>query len=133
MTQVAAGAVIKARGLTLRGFTSSGKQVDRSAKVDRLMASLSLIENDLAPRGPMRVYIRVKDPDGVLLTNEVMSSFNYGGESLVASASREVDYEGQEVDLSIYLNGIASFSKGIYTMEAYTDQGLLGKAEMMLR
>jgi hypothetical protein len=44
-----------------------------------------------------------------------------------------VDYEGKEVELSIYLNDIPSFTKGIYTVEAYTEQGLLGRSELMLR
>ena len=81
----------------------------------------------------MRVYLRVKDPQGVLLTNDVQTSFNYNGETMVASASREVDYEGKEVDLSIYLNGIPSYSSGIYTVEAYTSQAFLGKTELLLR
>ena len=60
-------------------------------------------------------------------------SFEFGGETLVASASRRVDYEGSEVDLSIYLNEIPSFTKGVYTVEAYTEQSRLGSAELMLR
>ena len=131
--QVAAGSVIKARGLSMQAYNNSDKVTDRSSRVVRLLTTLSLVENDLAPKGPVRVYIRVKDPEGILLTNSVQTSFNCGGEALLASASREVDYEGKEVELSIYLNDIPSFSKGIYTVEAYTEQGLLGRSELMLR
>lgn len=131
--QVAAGSVIKARGLSMQAYNHSDKVTDRSSRVARLLTTLSLVENDLAPKGPVRVYIRVKDPEGILLTNSVQTSFNCGGEALLASASREVDYEGKEVELSIYLNDIPSFTKGIYTVEAYTEQGLLGRSELMLR
>lgn len=131
--QVAVGSVIKARGLNLEAFNSSDKKTDRSSRVKRMIATLSLVENDLAPKGPVRVYIRVKGPDGVLLTNSTQRTFNYGGEPLVCSASREVDYQGKEVELGIYLNEIASFAKGIYTVEAYTEQAKLGEAELMLR
>ena len=48
-------------------------------------------------------------------------------------ASREVDYQGKEVDLSIYLNDIPSYQPGIYTVEAYTTQAFLGKTELLLR
>ena len=99
----------------------------------RLLTSLSLVENDLAPRGPVVVYIRVKDPDGIILTNSNRTSFQFNGETMVASASRRVDYEGKEVDLSIYLNDIPSYVKGVYTVEAYTEQSRLGSAELMLR
>ena len=131
--QVAAGAVIKARGLSMAAYNSSDKVTDRSSRVVRLLTSLSLVENDLAPRGPVTVYIRVKDPDGIILTNSRRISFEFGGETLVASASRRVDYEGSEVDLSIYLNEIPSFTKGVYTVEAYTEQSRLGSAELMIR
>ena len=131
--QVAAGSVIKSRGLSVAAYNGSDKVTDRSSRVVRLLASLSLVENELAPRGPVRVYLRVKDPDGALLTNGTQTSFQYNGQTMVASASREVDYEGKEVELSIYLNDIPSYSAGVYTVEAYTAQAFLGKTELLLR
>ena len=53
--QVAAGSVIKSRGLSVAAYNSSDKVTDRSSRVVRLLASLSLVENDLAPKGPVRV------------------------------------------------------------------------------
>ena len=131
--QVAAGAVIKARGLRMEAYNSSDKVTDRSSRVVRLLTTLSLVENDLAPVGPVRVYIRVKGPDGILLTNDTQRTFEVDGEPMICSASREVDYQGKEVELSIYLNDITGYVKGIYTVEAYTDQTRLGSAELMLR
>ncbi len=131
--QVAAGAVMKARGLRIEAYNSQDKVTDRSSRVVRLLTSLSLVENELAPKGQVRVYIRVKDPDGIILTNSNRTSFTFNGETMVASASRLVDYEGKEVDLSIYLNDIPGYQKGIYTVEAFTEQSRLGSAELMLR
>ena len=131
--QVAAGSVLKGRAIRMDAYNSSDKITDRSSRVVRLMTTLSLVENDLAPKGPVRVYIRVKGPDGILLTGDDQRTFEYEGEPLICSASREVDYQGKEVELSIYLNGISDFVKGIYTVEAYTENNLLGSAELMLR
>ena len=132
--QVAVGSVVKARGLKLDAYNSLDKVTDRSSRVVKLIASLSLVENDLAPKGPIRVYIRVKDPDGILLTNSTQRTFSVnGGEPMICTASREVDYEGKEVELGIYVNEIPAYVKGIYTIEAYTEQTKLGEAELMLR
>lgn len=132
--QVAVGAVIKARGIRLEAYNSSDKVTDRSSRVTKMIVSLSLVENDLAQEGPVRVYVRVKDPNGILLTNSTQRTFNVnGGEPMICSASREVDYVGKEVDMAIYINEIPSFEKGIYTVEAYTSQTKLGEAELMLR
>ena len=131
--QVAAGSVIKARGIRLEAMNSSDKTTDRSSRVVRLITSLSLVENALAPKGPIRVYVRVKNPEGELLVNSYSYTFTLDGEQMQASASREVDYNGNEVEMSIYLNDIPEFHKGIYSVEAYTEQSLLGSAELMLR
>lgn len=131
--QVAVGAVIKGRGIRLDAYNASNKITDRSSRVVRLMTTLSLVENDLAPKGPVRVYIRVKGPDGILLTNGEQRTFNFNGEPMICSASREVDYQGTEVEMSIYLNDVSEYVKGIYTVDVYTEQALLGSAELMLR
>ena len=132
--QVAVGSVVKARGLKLEAYNSMDKVTDRSSRVVRLIASLSLVENDLAKKGPVRVYIRVKDPDGILLTNSTQRTFSVnGGEPMICTASREVDYEGKEVEMGIYVNEIPEYVKGIYTVEAYTEQAKLGEAELLLR
>ena len=62
-----------------------------------------------------------------------LESFTLGGEAVPATASREIDYNGKDVDVSIYINNTGEFTKGIYTAEVYTAQGRLGKAETMLR
>lgn len=131
--QVAAGSVIKARGLRVEAYNSSDKVTDRSSRVVRLLSTLSLVENDLAPKGPVRIYIRVKGPDGILLTNGIQRTFELNGEPMICSASREIDYQGKEIDVAIYLNDITEYVKGIYTIEAYTEQSRLGETELLLR
>ena len=117
--QVAAGSVIKARGIRVEAYSAADKVVDKSTRAVRLLVSLSLIENDLAPHGPMRIFVKVTGPDGERIPE--------------ADASREVDYEGAEVDLTIYINNIPAFTKGVYTVEVSTAENYLGKAETLLR
>jgi len=101
--------------------------------VAQFQTRLSLVENDLAPKGPIRIYIRVKDPEGVLIAGTEQRAFEFGGETLASSASREVDYQGTETDIVIYVNGVKNCVKGVYTVEAYTEQSSLGTAELLLR
>ena len=131
--QVAAGSVIKGRGLHLAAYNGSDRVTDRSSRVTYFVTTLTLVENEIAERGPIRVYVRVKDPNGVILLNNSSSDFTVGGETMTASASREVDYEGQDVELSIYVKDMSNLGKGIYTAEAYTEKSFLGRCELMLR
>ena len=131
--QVASGSIIKATGLRVDAYNAAGSVTDRSSRVVKLLTSLSLVANDLAPHGPVRVYIVVKDPSGATLINSSSRSLTLNGETIQTSASREVDYEGSEVDLSIYLNEIPEYVKGIYKVDAYTAQSFLGSTELLLR
>ena len=131
--RVTVGSVIKARGIRMEAHTSADKTTDRSNRVTRLLVNLSLVENELAQRGPVEAFVRVFDPDGNLLSDGKGTTFTLGDETLEATASREVDYQGTEVDLGIYVNNIPAFVKGIYTVQAYTSTSLLGSAELLLR
>ncbi len=132
-SQVNAGKILKARAISLVGYMGNDKPGDRHSRVRYMVANLSLVENSLADKGPVRVYVRVKDPEGLLLINNESTEFMVNGEVMQATASREVDYEGNEVDLSIYINDTGAFVKGVYSLEVYTEKGLLGHAECMLR
>ena len=132
-TQVNAGKVLKARAISLTAHYSNDKEGDRHSRVRYMVANLTLVENSLADHGPVRVFVRVKDPEGILLMNNESTEFTVNGVTLQATASREVDYEGNEVDLSVYINDTGEFVKGIYSLEVYTEKSLLGRADCMLR
>ena len=132
-SRVATGSVLKARGFRMEAYSAADKITDKCTKTARLLVTLSLVENELAERGPLRVFVRVYDPDGNLLLDGSNASFVFNGEVMQATASREVDYQGNEVEMSIYVNNIPSFAKGIYTVEAYTIHTRLGSAELLLR
>lgn len=131
--KVTAGSILKARGLRMEAFNASDRVTDRCTRVVRLLVTLSLVENELATRGPVRVFVRVTDPSGNLLLDGKGTTFTFEEQTMEATASREVDYQGAEVELGIYVNNIPEFTKGIYTVQAYTEQSLLGSAELMLR
>lgn len=131
--QVAEGSVVKGRGVSLHAINSSAKETDRSSRTEKLRADMFLIENAIAKKGPKRVYIRVKGPDGILLTADDRQLFTCAGEEMIYSESREVDYQGEEVEVSVYFASPQPFTKGVYTVDAYTTEGKIGSADLLLR
>lgn len=131
--QVAEGSVVKGRGVTLHAINSSAKETDRSSRTAKLRADMFLIENSIAQKGPKRVYIRVKGPDGILMTASDEQLFTCNGEQMIYSESREVDYQGEEVEISVYFASGQSYTKGVYTVDAYTTEGKLGSADLLLK
>ena len=127
-----AGAVVKGRGFNLVAINESNKVTDRSSRARKLRACMSLIENTIAERGWRTVYIRVKGPDDILMTDDTNKLFVCNGEQMIYSALREVDYQGEEVEICIYFAS-SDFAKGKYTVEFYTEETKLGTAEMVMK
>ena len=131
--RVATGAIVHANGLKLSAFNGKDKTVDKASKASYLRVDLTLLRNDLAEQGTVTVYVRVKDPDGNLIQDGTGARLSYNGQDLPASASRPIDYSGTDVPVSVYINNVPAFAKGIYTAEIYSNQALLGSTELMLR
>ena len=131
--QVELGSIVKGRGMNVIGINASGKESDRSSRVAKLKSCIYLVENTIAKKGPRIVYLRVKGPDGILMTQNPMQMFTVGGEEMIYSASREVDYQGDEVEICIYFEYGEQFTKGVYSVEAYTTEGKLGSADVLLK
>ena len=131
--QVALGSVINGRGLTLAAFNSSDRETDRSSRVTYFVATVTLSANNLAKADRVRVYVRVKDPNGIVLLNNSSTDFTFKNETMTASASREVEYVGEDLTVSVYVKDMSDLVKGIYTVEAYTTENKLGTNELLLR
>lgn len=131
--KVQIGAVVKGRGVVLTAINSSNKDTDRSSRTAKLRTCLSLVENSIAEKGPRRIFVRIKGPDGILLTSGQEQIFTVDGEQMIYSASREVDYQGNEIEICIFFQGSQGFVKGVYTVDVYTEEAKLGSADLLLR
>ena len=131
--QVELGSVVKGRGVTMIAVTETGKETERSSRTSKLKACLNLVENALAKKGPRTVYIRVKGPDGILMTSGQQQIFSVAGEQMIYSASRQVDYQGAEVEVCVFFDSGSGYTKGVYTVDAYTTEGKLGSADLLLK
>jgi hypothetical protein len=127
------GSMLKGRGINVVAITASNKETDRSSRTVKIKTCLYLVENNIATKGPRKIYIRVKGPDGILMTDGSQQIFNVGGEQMIYSALREVDYQGSELEVCIYFAGSAPFVKGVYNVDVYTEEGKLGTADLLLK
>lgn len=131
--KASAGAVVKGRGVSLVAINSSNKPTDRSSRTVKLKACLSLIENSIAEKGPRIVYIVVTGPDGAFMSGDQSTPFKCGGESKMCTASREVDYQGDEIEVCIYYTNPDPFVKGVYTVDVYSNETKLGTGDLLLK
>ena len=130
--KVRQGSVLSARGIRLVALNAKNKEVSRVKNADRLRTDFVLTANALATPGDKTVYVRITAPDGYVISNESVPTFEYEGERLTYSASREVDYQNEDLGIGILCNG-SGFTAGTYTVQLYCDGRLIGESEIPMR
>jgi cell division protein FtsB len=131
--KVEVGSVLKGRGFVMTAINSSDRDTERSSRTAKLKTCLNLVENSIAVKGPRRIYIRVKGPDGILMTNSQQQIFTSAGEQMIYSAVREVDYQGSELEVCIFFASNQPYVKGVYTVDVFTEESKLGSTDLLLR
>ncbi|MBQ5753027.1 MAG: hypothetical protein IIV91_02315 [Alistipes sp.] len=130
--KVQMGSVLRARDIAIVPLNSRDKLVSRVKNAVTLRVDFTISANELASPGNREIYVCIKSPEGYLLTTESMPMFDLNGTRTGYSASREVDYQNEDVDVSVYYKG-SGFIEGAYVVEIYTDSNLVGKGTVPLR
>ncbi|MDR1582684.1 MAG: hypothetical protein LBS55_05410 [Prevotellaceae bacterium] len=128
------GGELKTRDISVVALNNRSKVVSKARQAEQLKICLILMENSLAKRGVRNVYARIKSPDGSLLAESVMNLFEPvgGGPQLIYSAMREVDYNGEELEVCIYYKD-QEFMSGVFDIEIFLDGAFVGSAQSVLK
>lgn len=130
--KVKQGAVLNARNISIAALNSNDKLISRVKNAATLRVDFTVAANALAATGNIKIYMRITAPDGYLLSTESMPSFKYHGENLGYSASREIDYQNEDIPVSIFYKG-SGFTPGTYKVELYANGNLIGSNEVPMR
>ena len=130
--KVRQGSILRARDIAVVPLNARGKAVSRVKTAATLRTDFTLAANELTQAGNREIYLRITAPDGYVLSTEDTPVFTFEGGSLNYSASRQVDYENEDIDVSIFYGG-SGFTAGTYTVQIYADGYLIGSAEVPLR
>ena len=130
--KVRQGSILRARDIRLASLNKNGKPVTRVKNATTLRADFTIAANELTQAGNREIYLRITAPDGYILSTADTPVFKFEGGSLNYSASREVDYQNEDLDVSIFYNG-SGFTAGTYAIQVYADGYLIGSAQATLK
>ncbi len=132
--KVAKASVIKAIDASMESYTSKGKPANKAKKAKRLAVKFTLDENPIAPQGMKKVYIRIVNPDGLMLVNKEQETFKFEDDKITFSALRQVDYKGEKIDMVIYYEcEEGELKAGTYKTEIFCDGSMIGSTEIVLK
>ena len=101
-------------------------------KCYNLKAEFVITKNVTAKRGDRVIYLRLKRPDDKVIAFSEKSFFKYQNVSLTYSAKREINYDGDRLEMAIYWPTDGSLVKGKYVAELFSDNELIGSTEFTL-
>lgn len=130
---VSKGSVIRVRDIIPLPINRRGNEVTRASRVEKIQTCFTLSENSIAKAGNRRVYIRILGPDGFILAKSNTDLFEFDGERIVFSASREVDYQNRDVEMCIFYDNNGELISGKYQVTIYLDGYMVGVGEFVLK
>ena len=110
--------------LSLRAYDKKDKNEKNITKAKKLGVSFVVTPNNTAAPGMKTFYIRIISPEGSLLG--AGPAFSYDGASVTSTASRQMEYDNQELPVSIYWEVNTTLTQGDYTVEVFADGYRLG-------
>lgn len=132
---VTLAATLEAVNLKAAGINKKGKEQSKVSKIESIKVDFTLGKNLTAKRGAKNIYLRIQRPDQLLLTKSDKDLFNFEGLRIPYSAVREVEYEGNDLPVSIYWDnaGQAALIAGQYTIDIFADGNNIGTTSFEVR
>jgi hypothetical protein len=131
-TKVEIASVIQAKDILAVSLNKNRKETTKLNLLDKLRICFTLRENPLAKAGVKQVYMRVLRPDSLVVATSPDNLFSYKGNNIIYSATREIDYMNQDIELCIFLDNNGDFIIGNYSVELYLEDNMIGKTNFML-
>ncbi len=131
-SKVEVASIIQAKNIAAVSLNKKRKETSRINLLDKLRICFTLRENPLAQAGQKDVYMRVIRPDSLVVTSSPDNLFEYKGNKIIYSATRQVDYMNQDIEVCIFLDNNGDFIVGNYSVELYLDDNIIGRTNFML-
>jgi len=109
-------------------------EVNRANRVEVLSSTFTIGENSIAKTGNKTIYMQITDPNGKVITARPSNVLNVGGVEIIYTDEREINYQGQQIDVNIVHNLQGrEIDKGNYTVKIFADGALIGKDSFTLK
>jgi len=131
-SKVDLASIIQAKDIVAVSLNKKRKETTRLNLLDKLRICFTLRENALAEAGAKDVYMRVVRPDSLVITSSPDNLFDYRGNRIIYSASRQVDYMNEDIEVCIFLDNTGDFIVGNYSVELYLADNIIGRTNFML-
>ncbi|RRD80676.1 hypothetical protein EII14_01380 [Alloprevotella sp. OH1205_COT-284] len=123
--KVAIASQLNASGIAISPIKKNSKPAKKVKDVVRFGINFVINRNVTAATGERMVYVRLMNPNGTVIG--VSGSFGYENKTLESSASKLIEYTGEEQRVSLVVSVANDFlSPGRYTAHVFCDGQMIG-------
>ena len=109
------------------------KETERIRSAVKVRVDFLLRANNVATAGEKKIYLRLIRPDQVVLGSPELEMIDSDGEQLPASASRIINYENEDLPVSIFWTNDGEIVPGEHRVELFSDGKLIGSSSFVLK
>ncbi|MCL2651332.1 MAG: hypothetical protein FWD60_09970 [Candidatus Azobacteroides sp.] len=130
--RVSLASKLDASSIYVTGIDKKNKQTNRIAKMEQIAINFKINKNITATTGDKDIYVRIKKPDDDVLVKSRDNVFQYENKDINYSSKRTIEYDGEEVPVSIYWKIEEFLSPGTYRVDIFADENLIGSQSFKL-
>ncbi|MEN8201730.1 MAG: hypothetical protein ABFS28_03980 [Bacteroidota bacterium] len=124
---------LQASQIDLVMLNKRDKESSRIRTAVKVRIDFVLRANKVTQAGEKSIYLRILRPDQVLLGSPDLQMFEFEEEQLPASASRVVNYENEDLPVSIFWTNDGEIVPGEHTVELYSEGKVVGSSSFVLK
>lgn len=129
--KVTIAAQLDATNIHAQGNNKRGKATEKIKDVKKFVVSFRISRNVTAQAGNRSVFVRITTPLGDVLTRG--GSFTYENRSLEYSMRKDIEYTGEEIEVTTYWDVAETLSAGSYRADIFADGKNIGHTTFSFR
>lgn len=122
-----------ATNISVKPLNKRGKFEKRIKKMTQFEFQFTIARNVTAEVGEKPIYLLIFKPDGDVLVKSRINTFVYENAELNYSAKKIVEYEGEDLSVSMYWDIEEYLSPGEYRADIFADGHRIGQKSFILK
>lgn len=130
--RVSMAAKLDATDISVQPVNNRGKAAKSISKTEQLVINFKVAKNITAPVGEKTIYLRIMKPDDDVLVKSRADIFPYENGEINYSIKRTVEYEGEDLPVTMYWKVEEFLSPGDYRVDIFVDGNRIGRKSFRL-
>lgn len=123
---------LDATSISVTPVNSRGKLAKKIKRMQQFVVNFKISKNITAQVGEKEIYVRIMKPDDDILMKSRSNVFTFEGKEINYSMKKLIEYEGEEVAVTMYWDIEEFLSPGTYRVDIFADGNLIGQKKFVL-